>query len=329
MTSLHQLDQRLLDQRLTPMSPIAGTATLPRYNTQIMSRFGGVSDVEALVRARSDLEQPAKCNKFWDADLQSYMYLEDFLMSHPNWKNEVIRYMADKLASTSNLECESHYEKFLPQYMSKADLAKQIEEILDLAPEREERFMEIIDQDDADGAVNYWLGMLRINPARHPATYLMVRLGRRIGEHVAMCLKGYFRSPRPSQLCPTIVPMIDPPGTPSFPAGHAVQAYLMSYLLAYSLPNIPPGYNEMALQSADGPLFKLAYRVSQNRIVAGVHYPIDIKAGRIVAIKCFELVQSVYSMWGNAGQQTRLTYDRSLEKKSLRQRVREELPQYA
>lgn len=329
MTSLRTLDQRLLDQRLTTMSPIAGVGVLPRYNTEIMSRFGGMTAVENLVRARSDLEHPAKSSEFWDADLQSYMYLEDFLLTHRNWKNEVIDDLSNNLVLPADPECGHHYKKSLPQYMSKADLVNQVKMILDLAPEREERFMEILDQDDADGAANYWLGMLRIDPARHPATYLMLRLGRRLGEYVAMCLKGYFRSPRPSQLCPAIIPMIDPPGTPTFPAGHAVQAYLMSYLLAYSLPNIPPGYDGVAIGDADGPLFKLAYRVSQNRIVAGVHFPIDIVAGRIVAIKCFKLVRSVYSIWGGQGQPHRLTYDESLETKSLRARMQQEFPQYA
>src|SRR5215468_6321849 len=99
-----------------------------------------------------------------------------------------------------------------------------------------------------------------------------VRVGRRIGEHVVMCLKGYFGSPRPSQLCPAITPMIDPPATPSFPAGHAVQSYLISYLLGYSLRNLPLHYMPPSPADATGPLFDLAARVSENRIVAGVHY---------------------------------------------------------
>jgi len=42
--------------------------------------------------------------------------------------------------------------------MTRPQLNAQLLQILDLAPEREERFAEIIDQDDADGAINYWLG---------------------------------------------------------------------------------------------------------------------------------------------------------------------------
>ena len=119
-----------------------------------------------------------------------------------------------------------------PHEMSQAELGAEVLRILELGLERDARFSEIIDQDDGPGSINYWLGMLKIDPARHPATYLMVHVGRRIGEHVVMYLKGHFSSPRPSQLSPMIMPMIDPPVTPSYPAGHAVQAYLISYLLA-------------------------------------------------------------------------------------------------
>jgi acid phosphatase (class A) len=261
-----------------------------------------------------------KSAEYWDADMQSYMYLQDFVNTTSSWE-ERLRNVA--------LQARDKYGKGLDH---------EIEEMLELAPEREERFMEIIDQDDADGAANYWLGMLQISPARNPATYLMMRVGRRIGEHVVMCLKGYFRAARPSQLCPAILPMIDPPATPSFPAGHAVQAYLMSYLLAYSLPNIPQHTTPKKLDAAEGSLFDLGYRVSQNRVVAGLHFPIDITAGRAVGIACFDALQDVDSIWGDRENETgelrrkpeasHLTQDTSLEAKSLRARVREEFPQY-
>ena len=73
--------------------------------------------------------------------------------------------------------------------MIRVQLGAQVLLMLQLGLEREARFAEIIDQDDGPGAINDWLGMLKIDPARHPATYLMLHVGRRIGEHVAICLK--------------------------------------------------------------------------------------------------------------------------------------------
>jgi membrane-associated phospholipid phosphatase len=47
--------------------------------------------------------------------------------------------------------------------------------------------------------------------------------------------------------------------------------------------------------------------------VAGVHYPIDIKAGQLVATQIFKDIQNVASVWGAAG---------------IRDGVRAEFPQY-
>jgi PAP2 superfamily len=295
MTSLTKLDARildarLLDARLGAMGSGGGFSGRPRYNTQIMTRFIDTSHPIKKPLAANVSQNPlVHYNQYWDADLQSYMYLQKFV--------EITGWL-DSLKATALAN------GMRSQFMDADQLDREVRQIIDLAPEREERFAEIMDQDDADGATNYWFGMLQISPSRHPATYLMVRVGRRIGEHVVMCLKGLFRSPRPSQLCPAIVPMIDPPSTPSFPAGHAVQAYLISYLLAYSLPRIPQQYRgengtknfdekidfekDEDLGTETGVLFDLAERVSVNRIVAGLHYPTDIMAGRAVGIACFK-----------------------------------------
>ena len=300
MASLHKLDARLLDARLTTMGASGGpaSASRPRYNSQIMTRFMKSSEPHGLaVVAEDQKKAKIEYSDYWDADLQSYMLLQDFVRVYPDWMEHLM-----EVSTASGTKSQD---------MSRERLGQEIRKMLDLAPEREERFMEIIDQDDADGALNYWLGMLQISPARHPASYLMLRVGRRVGEHVVMCLKGAFRSPRPSQLSPAIVPMIDPPVTPSFPAGHAVQAYLMSHLLADCLHKIPQQTLPKNLAEAEGPLFRLAHRVSENRIVAGVHYPTDIDAGKAVGIACFEMLRLVPSV------------------EKLRAQVRGELKQYA
>jgi membrane-associated phospholipid phosphatase len=287
-----------------------------RYNSDVESRLVNPNVPADLVPPVSGTAQNyPSFHEYWDADLQSYMYLADYLQVTPNWLT------ACKTAATNY--------GIAAKDMTQQQLGDEVQRILELALEREDRFLEIIDQDDAAGSINYWLGMLKIDPARHKATYGMVCVARRIGEHVVMCLKGHFKSPRPSQLCPAITPMIDPPATPTFPAGHAVQAYLISYLLAYSFSNqagtsklpqhtLPPANSCLAdfmvAKRPKGPLFDLAARVSENRIVAGIHYPTDIDAGRAVATQIFRDLQNVTSVWG-AG--------------TLRDAVRAEFPQYA
>jgi len=150
-----------------------------------------------------------------------------------------------------------------------------------MSDEREKRHAEIVDQHGAEGAIKYWLRMLDITPATAPATNQLIRIGRRLGEHVVMCLKEHYHEARPSQVCPAIMPLIEVPATPSFPAGHALQSHLISKCL------------EVAKRARNQPemLFALSRRVAQNRIVAGLHYPLDNDAGVIAANECFRMLK--------------------------------------
>src|SRR5206468_11152691 len=98
------------------------------------------------------------------------------------------------------------------------------------------------------------------------------------GEVVVMCLKDQFREPRPSQVCPMIVPMVDPPITPSFPAGHALQSHLISKLV--EVAERPFSNRSMLLE--------LSRRIAENRIIAGLHYPLDNAAGVTAAELVFD-----------------------------------------
>lgn len=322
----------------------------PRFNSDVESRLANVTIPDLLVAPilpGSVPHTPANptyppFHEYWDAELRAAQFLDDFRVGFPG--------------GMIGLATAVRNQGFIPpNEMDRAELGGEVRQMLELGLEREARFSEVIDQDDGDGAINYWLGMLKIDPARHPATYLMVRLGRRIGEHVSMWLKGHFMSPRPSQVSPWITPMIDPPVTPSFPAGHAIQSYLMSFLLAYSFSNamgqsnlplvpqpfpppggplpifkLPPANAAFATffppplnpQPSLGPLFHLAGRVSENRIVAGIHYPVDIRAGRFVAYLVFRRIRNVGSIWGGPG------WDGPNQPRSLRGQVRGEFPQY-
>lgn len=299
------------------MSGTEGRGFRPRYNSDLESRLVDVTQPINLVPAPSIGTTPPKkyprFHTFWDADLHACRYLDEFLRSvnaanSGDWRGA---YASAAVASGA----------VPPIDMDQPTLGGQALRILELALEREDRFAEIIDQDDADGAINYWLGMLKVDPARHPYTFLMIHVARRIGEQVSMCLKDRFACPRPSQLCPAITPMIDPPVTPSFPAGHALQSYLISYMLAHSLPKLPE-HGTSSFPNDTGPLFDLAARVSENRIVAGIHYPVDIDAGKAVAAQVFTDLQNVDAIW-TLGPLTGMHPD-----KSLRQGVQEEFPQY-
>jgi membrane-associated phospholipid phosphatase len=331
------LDMNMNMNMSFPVSSSGGRLLHPRFNSDVEGREVDVdiNHPELLVPPPlpgTPLRYPP-FHPFWDADLHACMYLDTFL-AHVNAIAPAGQTWRDVYANVARNPDAAIPSNIPPRDMTQVQLGTEVLRILELALERDDRFAEILDQDDGEGAINYWLGMLKIDPARHPGTNLMVHVARRIGEHVAMCLKGDFQCPRPSQLSAAITPMIDPPATPSFPAGHAVQAYLVSYLLAYSLSDATGSTNlpqhRLPAPSASlgtllapatrptGPLFDLARRVSQNRIVAGIHYPTDIRAGHAVAAKIFLDIQNVATIWGPTALGP-----------NIRDEVRKEFPQYA
>jgi hypothetical protein len=229
-------------------------------------------DFSKLVKPANDALIPTKFQSMrfplnWDPELRASIYVNEFVATYPQWE-ERLRDPAVIGRCPTDLPAE--------------DLRREILDMLNGAVERERRFMEIIQQHDAEGAIDYWLGMLMITPGRSPATYLLIRAARRIGELVVMCLKGHFRCPRPSQFSPAIVPMIDPPVTPSFPAGHALQSQMISLCLDAAWPD-----------RADRRfVFELARRVADNRMIAGLHFPRDNEAGIRVADECFAMLRA-------------------------------------
>jgi hypothetical protein len=87
--------------------------------------------------------------------------------------------------------------------------------------------------------------------------------------------------PRPSQLCPALLPPIEVPGHPSFPSGHATQAMLMALCVEAWLPEPRRGAWQPLLHT-------LARRVGRNREIAGLHYASDSRAGFDLAVQVFD-----------------------------------------
>jgi hypothetical protein len=139
--------------------------------------------------------------------------------------------------------------------------------------DRERYLAEIIAQHD--GAPLYWLSLMGITESSKPASFRLVHMAVRIGETAVMFYKDMFRRPRPSEVCPGLMPPFGPPGHPAFPSGHSTQGHLISQLLA----EVAPRY---AAQ-----LGWLADRVAINRERAGFHYRSDSDAGKFLAAEIF------------------------------------------
>ena len=73
---------------------------------------------------------------------------------------------------------------------------------------------------------------------------------------------------RPSEVDPTIVPVVAVPRSPSYPSQHAAVATATADVLAYIFPKSAAALSERAEQAG------------QSRIAAGVQYPSDVQAGQ-------------------------------------------------
>jgi hypothetical protein len=120
----------------------------------------------------------------------------------------------------------------------------------------------------------YWLQLLNIDASTHPHTFLLMKLMARVGEVMMMHFKRQAQNlrPRPSQVCPTLLPPVPVPGHSSYPAGHSLISWLTSI-----------GLIELTSGLYDGALKELAMRVGRNRAIGGLHYMSDLRPARDAA----------------------------------------------
>lgn len=83
-------------------------------------------------------------------------------------------------------------------------------------------------------------------------------------------LKAVYDEPHPYQVNADIQPVGDARPVASYPSGHAIRATVFARLLAEIFP-----------EHRDA-LLRLAAEIGYGRVVAGVHYPVDVTAGFVI-----------------------------------------------
>jgi hypothetical protein len=166
-----------------------------------------------------------------------------------------------------------------PDWTGAAVLPHSSEEIRHLVTaameERADALGEILSQ--SDEFISYFLNMMTAQPAAYPRTTRVLAIASLVGTFVAMYFKGRYARPRPSQLCPALLPPIEVPGHASFPSGHSTQAHLMALCMDSVLDTL------VQKPVMDDDLWTLADRIARNREIAGLHYHSDTIAGRLIA----------------------------------------------
>lgn len=163
---------------------------------------------------------------------------------------------------------------------------------IDLRPER---LNEITSQIGIP--MQYWASILDLNPVDHYFTLELLSVALAGLSHVNQFAKHTLACPRPVAFSPSIQPIINPRRFSAFPSGHAAEAFLVARLL-----QALSGEEKRRITAPDGKyhatgvnsdthtlethLQRLAGRIADNRVVAGVHFPVDSTAGRMVG-ECF------------------------------------------
>ncbi len=107
----------------------------------------------------------------------------------------------------------------------------------------------------------------------------------------SMKAKNHFKRPRPFVKFEEIEPCVKRPAGKSFPSGHASVSRIMAYALSFKFPKRAKKF------------FKRANAIAKNRMLGGVHYPSDIRAGKkladYLAAKFFKNKKFMNELLGN------------------------------
>ena len=196
----------------------------------------------------------------WDAGVNSQLALFDLLgdLSFSRIDEDTL------VLSVDGKPALSLKRPSLDQYRT------QLQDVLDWAPLRADRASEILAQTTDMGA--FFQSVLPLSAEKNASTLLLLKIATQLSSYIVLRFKHEFGCPRPVELSPQIQPMIPTPMHGAYPMGHMSEAVIVANLLSKLTHQTgSPAWNEMTEQ-----LKRIAIRIGQNRIVAGVHYPIDL-----------------------------------------------------
>ena len=127
----------------------------------------------------------------------------------------------------------------------------------------------------------FWSALLPIQPDRMPRTIELIQLALALCSFAEQRFKHALAVPRPQYFNPNVVPAILTPGHGSLPSGHATEAFAVSIILHRLVVADADSMSDENIKLR-GLLLALAARIANNRMIAGLHTPIDTAAGRML-----------------------------------------------
>ncbi|MBL8323891.1 MAG: phosphatase PAP2 family protein [Rubrivivax sp.] len=127
----------------------------------------------------------------------------------------------------------------------------------------------------------FWSAALPLQPDVMPRTLDLIVLTLSVCNLIQQRFKHALAVPRPHRVNLAAFPAILTPSHGSLPSGHATEAFAVAEVLS-ALLDEPFGRGARRPGGMSGVLLALAARIADNRELAGVHFPIDSLAGRML-----------------------------------------------
>ena len=181
----------------------------------------------------------------------------------------------------------------LPASLAAVDMPEQLDAVLRAAVEREDRLPEILSQ--ANDFWPFFESVTGVQLAQAPAFGELLRATHEWVLSLLMLLKHNVAAHRPVQRSTLVMPLIATPGHGSLPSGHATVAAFTAELLRLLMYRSGPDARAQALD-------RLARRIAFNRVVAGVHFPVDSQAGYALGQ---QLARTLSALAGNGADSPR------------------------
>ena len=160
---------------------------------------------------------------------------------------------------------------FVPSFPGLATTAREIEDMLTLAPSRAAAQAAIDDEISFNGLLAGFFKALQGIDYHHDTLRRFVNIVFDDATHAVFYFKDRFNRARPWHYYPALNPTIAPPGHPAYPSGHATQGFALAFALSDVFPE-----RRIALE-------QYAYQLARHREIGGVHYRSDSLAGEILA----------------------------------------------
>ncbi len=158
---------------------------------------------------------------------------------------------------------------------------------------RADRIPEINTQ--AADILSYMGSVARLDAAGRQSTLELLTVVQNIAYALSLQMKHFCWAPRPIDYSARIHPVIQTPDHSSFPSGHATVSFALATVL-HRLMN--PGVSLRTgilggTEKDPAVIMRIAHRISANRTVAGVHFPVDSAAGALLGCVIGDAISAI------------------------------------